>query len=142
MNNSSVPRALINRRNVPRDLVSVLPLELLLDYLAVRLNADQAANIRMEIEWFNRDTGERWAMTLENATLTYLPGAARGALTARITLGRASLAGLQADKAGLSAAFARLVAEGEIELEGDAASVTRLLGMLEEFDSMFNIVEP
>ena len=132
----------INRRNVPRDLVSVLPLELLLDYLAVRLNADEAANIRMEIEWFNRDTGERWAMTLENATLTYLPGAARGALTARITLSRASLAGLQADKAGLSAAFARLVAEGEIELEGDAASVTRLLGMLEEFDSMFNIVEP
>ncbi len=137
---NGVPKG--RRRNVSRDMVSALPLELLLDTFAVRLDAEEAAGLNMEIEWHNPDTGECWAMTLENATMTYLLGAARGTPTARVSLSRSALAALQMDKDGLAAAFSRLVADGAIKVEGDAAGVARLLGMLEEPDAMFNVVEP
>jgi len=132
----------IRRRNISRDMVAVLPLELLLDWFAVRLDAERAEGQDMQIEWFHRNTGERWAMRLEHATMTYLPGAVRGEATACVTLGAAELAALQMDSQGLPMAFERLVAEGGIQVQGDAASVARLLGMLEEFDGMFHVVEP
>jgi alkyl sulfatase BDS1-like metallo-beta-lactamase superfamily hydrolase len=134
----------LRRRNVSRDLVSVLPIELLLDYLAVRLDPERAEGVEMSVEWANPETGERWAMRLENATMTYLPGSVRGDATARVSLKRAGLAELQTDKAGMPDAFARLVAEGQIEVDGDAARVIALLRMLEEpeSESMFNVVEP
>lgn len=132
----------IRRRNISRDMVAALPLELLLDYFAVRLDAGQAEGLSMNVEWVNPDAGERWAMRLENATMTYLPGAARGAPTAKVTLGRDALAALQMDPAGLPAAFERLVDQGAIAVEGDRASIVRLLGMLEVFEPMFHVVEP
>ncbi|CAG2156467.1 alkyl/aryl-sulfatase [Cupriavidus numazuensis] len=132
----------LRRRHVSRDLVSVLPLELLLDYFAVRLNGEQADGECMEIEWRNPETGECWAMRLENATMTYLPGPARGKRTACVSLGREGLAALQAGNDGLPATFSRLAEEGVIGVEGDLAGVVRWLGMLEEFEPMFNVVEP
>jgi alkyl sulfatase BDS1-like metallo-beta-lactamase superfamily hydrolase len=81
-------------------------------------------------------------MRLENATMTYLPGAARGDRTASVSLGRDGLGALQAGNDGLPATFSRLVAEGTIQVEGDLASVVRWLGMLEDFEPMFNVVEP
>jgi alkyl sulfatase BDS1-like metallo-beta-lactamase superfamily hydrolase len=134
----------IRRRHVSRDLVSALPLELLLDYFAIRLDGEKAKDERMQIEWSNPETGERIAMRLENATLTYLPGAVRGDATAYLSLGRAGLAGLQSGSVDdkLGDIFARLVLQGDIEAHGDAESVVRLLNMLDEFDPMFNVVEP
>jgi alkyl sulfatase BDS1-like metallo-beta-lactamase superfamily hydrolase len=132
----------IKRRHVSRDLVSALPLELLLDYFAIRLNADLAQGEPMQIEWSNPESGERIAMRLENATLTYLPGAARTPATAYVSLGRAGLAGLQGGDDKLGDTFARLVEAGTITVDGDVASVVRLLNMLDEFDPMFNVVEP
>jgi alkyl sulfatase BDS1-like metallo-beta-lactamase superfamily hydrolase len=49
---------------------------------------------------------------------------------------------MQMDSQRLPAAFSRLVAEGAIKVEGDAAGVERLLGMLEQPEAMFNVVEP
>ena len=49
---------------------------------------------------------------------------------------------MQMDGAGLPKAFEHLMSEGEIQVEGDATSVVRLLGRLEEFDGMFYVVEP
>lgn len=135
-----VPR--LRRRHVSRDLVSVLPLELLIDTFAVRLDGEKAQGECMEIEWSNPDTGERIAMRLENATMTYLPGAARAEPTARVSLTRAGLTALQMGEGTLAEVFVRLVGQGAIRVEGDAECVVRLLQMLDEFDPMFNVVEP
>jgi alkyl sulfatase BDS1-like metallo-beta-lactamase superfamily hydrolase len=132
----------VRRRNISPDMVSALPLELLLDYFAVRLDAQQAEGFDVVIEWANPEAGERWAMRIENATMTYLPGAAREAPTATVSLGRAGLAGLQMDPDGMPLAFRKLQAEGKIQVEGDADAVVRLLGMLEDFPTMFHVVEP
>ena len=132
----------VKRRNISRDMLSALPLQLLLDYFAVRLDARQAEGFEVCIEWHNPDAGERWAMRVENATMTYLPGAARVQPDACVTLGRDAIAALQMDPAGLPAAFERLAAEGAIGVEGELARVLHLLRMLEVFDPMFHVVEP
>lgn len=130
------------RSNVARDLVAALPLELLLDCLAVRLDAQKADGCALGIEWFNPDTAERCAMRLENATLTYLPGAARTPPQARVSLGRDALAALQTGREGMPASFRRLLDEGQLQVEGDAGCVLALLQMLETPAGMFNVVEP
>jgi alkyl sulfatase BDS1-like metallo-beta-lactamase superfamily hydrolase len=132
----------LRRRHVSRDLVSVLPIELLLDYFAVRLDARKAGQTQMEIEWSNPETGECWAMRLENAAMTYLPGKARGTPDASVTLKRAGLAALHMGDGTLAQTFARLVESGDIALAGDLSTVLRLLDMLDEFEPMFNVVEP
>jgi alkyl sulfatase BDS1-like metallo-beta-lactamase superfamily hydrolase len=132
----------LRRRNVSRDLVSVLPIELLLDYLAVRLDGEKAQGEQMEIEWSNPETGERWAMRLENSAMTWLPGASRGKANARVALTRAGLAALQMGSGTLAETFAQLAEQGSIVVEGELPTVIRLLAMLDDFDPMFNVVEP
>lgn len=132
----------IRRRHVSRDLVSALPIELLLDYLAVRLNSEKADGMQISIEWTHADTGETWAMRLENATMTYLPGESRGKPDARLSLTRAGLAALQTGDGTLAQNLAQLVEHGTIAVEGDLAGVIKLFEMFEEFDPMFNVVEP
>lgn len=132
----------VRRRNVSRDLVGALPIELLMDSFAVRLDAQRAEGLRMDIEWHDQGAGETWAMHLGNATLTYLPGAVRGQADARVTLSRAAMAQWQTHPAGLPDAFGQLVTEGVIQVEGNADRVVELLRLLEEFDPMFNVVEP
>ena len=132
----------IRRRHVSRDLVSALPIELLLDYLAVRLNSEKADGMQISIEWTHADTGETWAMRLENATMTYLPGESRGKPDARLSLTRAGLAALQTGDGTLAQNLAQLVEQGTVAVEGDLASVIKLFEMFEEFDPMFNVVEP
>jgi len=132
----------VKRRNVSRDMLAALPLELLLDYFAVRLNAQKAAGFEVLIDWAIPDADERWAMRVQNATMTYLPGAAREQPDARVSLDRVALAALQMDPAGLPDAFERLVREGAIQVEGDVGPVLQLLGMLDVFETMFNVVEP
>ncbi|PVX70868.1 alkyl/aryl-sulfatase [Paraburkholderia unamae] len=132
----------LRRRSVSRDLVSVLPVELLLDYLAVRLDGEKAQGEEMEIEWSNPQAGECWAMRLENCAMTWLPGAARGTPDARVAFTRAGLAGLQMGAGTLAETFAELVEKGAIAVEGKLSAVLRLLDMLDDFNPMFNVVEP
>jgi alkyl sulfatase BDS1-like metallo-beta-lactamase superfamily hydrolase len=132
----------LRRRHVSRDLVAVLPIELLLDYFAVRLDGRKAQHAQMEIEWSNPDTNECWAMRLENAAMTYLPGAARGTPDAQVAFTREGLATLQMGPGTVAETFAALVEQGEIAVKGDVSAVVCLLGMLDEFDPMFNVVEP
>ncbi|MBN3853731.1 MBL fold metallo-hydrolase [Paraburkholderia sp. Ac-20340] len=132
----------LRRRNVSRDLVSVLPIELLLDYLAVRLDGEKAQGVQMNIDWSNPETGEHWAMRLENSAMTWLPGTARGKADARVALTRAGLAALQMGQGTLADTFEQLAGDGSISVEGDSGSVLKLLRMLDDFDPMFNVVEP
>jgi alkyl sulfatase BDS1-like metallo-beta-lactamase superfamily hydrolase len=58
------------------DLVSGLGLDILFDYLAIRLDPANAAGQHLRIDWTVSDTGERAALELENSTLTCRPGKA------------------------------------------------------------------
>jgi len=59
-----------------------------------------------------------------------------------VTLSRTAMAQWQTHPAGLPDAFGQLAAEGVIQVEGNADRVVQLLQLLEEFEPIFNVVEP
>ena len=130
--------ALPPRPPLSPDLISALGLEMLFDYLAIRLDPAKAAGRRWRFEWRIAETGETVTLNLENGTLTQRPGRAGVSADATIETGRAVL-----ESAVLRpAALAEAVAAGACRVTGDAAKLLALFDMFDEFRLMFDIVTP
>ncbi len=120
------------------DLLRALTIDLLFDFLAVRLNGEKAEGKSMVINWTFTDVGEKFTMNLENSALTHLAGKLAAKADAGFTLTRAALdAILLKEKT-----FPDAIKAGEIAIEGDARKLGELIGMLDEFTADFPIVEP
>ena len=61
---------------------------------------------------------------------------------ATIAVSRDRLASLLAHEDGIAAAIASGIEAGDVAVGGDVSQVHALLSMLDEFEPMFNIVEP
>ncbi|MBK4737619.1 MBL fold metallo-hydrolase [Noviherbaspirillum sp. DKR-6] len=120
------------------DIVGALTVPMFFDYLAVRLNADRAAGKTMAINWDFTDLHEKYAMTLENSALTYLPNSFHPQPSASVTLERATLTRIAA---GLLKP-ADAIKSGALRVTGDPATLGALFGMLDSFAPSFNIVTP
>jgi alkyl sulfatase BDS1-like metallo-beta-lactamase superfamily hydrolase len=104
----------------------------------VRLNGDKAEGLRLVINWRFTDVDRAYVLNLEHSALTYLANRQRAHADATVTLERAVLDRLVLRELTLAdAAERRLVA-----IEGDAAKVVELFGLLDDFTLMFPIVEP
>ncbi|HSV60183.1 MAG TPA: alkyl sulfatase dimerization domain-containing protein [Variovorax sp.] len=135
-----VPKA--KRRGISYDLLKAVPMEMFLDCLAIRLVAERAAGRSMQIAWHLHDAGEHWLLTLGNATLTYRRVDPATHADASITVTRERLAQLLGHESGIAAAIASGREKGEVRVDGDARCVADLMARLDEFDPMFNVVEP
>ena len=112
------------------ELVAGLPTDLLLDYLAVRLNPTRAAGAAIAIDITVIDRAERWNLALRNCVLACLPGH-RGAAT-QIACTRPALEALCLG-----------MAEPEVaQVTGDSAAVAALFAMFDRFNLMFDVVGP
>lgn len=108
------------------------------DYAAIRLDSDKAQGHDMVMNWQFEDLKKDYALTLRNGVLTHREGQLnpKADLTvklAKTTLDRISLRQLD---------FPTAIKEGAIKLEGDATKLSAFLGMLDSFNSQFNIVTP
>lgn len=119
-------------------VIAALNTSQLFDLLAVRLDGLKAAGRHIVIDWSFEDTGERYAMNVENGALTYRPG--RRAKGAELTLTLARTTWNAVLKGELT--YREAVDTGRIRAEGRAEALFELLGMLDTFPRMFNIVEP
>ena len=124
------------------DLLKVVPMEMFLDCLAIRLVAPRAAGQHLQIAWYLPDLDQRWLLSLDNAALTYRRTDAPVAAQAAMVVTHARLAELLGHELGIAQAIAHGIEQGEIALEGDRSKVQLLLSMLDEFEPMFNVVEP
>ena len=77
-------------------------------------------------------------LNLENSALTYVTGKQSDKADATITLARATLDAVTLRKT----TFPEAVQAGLIRIEGDAGRLVELLGMLDTFNPMFEVVEP
>ncbi|MBX9588955.1 MAG: MBL fold metallo-hydrolase [Hyphomonadaceae bacterium] len=121
-----------------RDIVRGLSLDLFFDVLGVRLNGETAEGRTIMINWVFPDSGQRYAMTLQNGALTYLAGRQAETADATITLDRATLNGIILREQALPDAMA----SGAVRVEGDPHKVAELFGLLDEFSMAFDIIEP
>jgi alkyl sulfatase BDS1-like metallo-beta-lactamase superfamily hydrolase len=120
------------------DLIRGISLDLLFDFLAVRLNADKAEGKKIAINWTFPDVGERIALHLENSALTHISGKLATNADASFTLTRGAL-----DQVLLKQrTFIDAIKAGDVTAEGDPRKLAELLAMLDEFTPDFPIMEP
>jgi alkyl sulfatase BDS1-like metallo-beta-lactamase superfamily hydrolase len=122
------------------DVVAVLPLGSFLEYLAIRVNGPRAEHLAARFDWHlvGEDQTEVQRLTLSNGALNHLPGAHGPAAHAVVTTTRAELGRVSAGRSALL----EVLDAGSLRVAGDVALFRRFVETLDEFDPMFNVVEP
>lgn len=131
------------RAPVSPDLVRAMSLDLFFDYLAVRLNGENAEGHRFVLNWIFPDGdhpagGRRYVLTLQNCALTYLAERQSEHPDATVTLGRPVLDRLVLRELTIEEAIDR----GLVAIAGDRTRVALLFALLDDFTLMFDVIEP
>ena len=112
-----------------------LPADALLDSLSVRLNGDKAGAADLSMTLAFTESGETFALTVENAVLHHTAGKVPGPT---VSLTCAILVQLVLGETTLEAA----ISSGSVSIEGPKAPLETLLSWLDRFDFWFEIVLP
>jgi len=126
------------RPPMARETLAALRTEQLWDVLGVRLNGPKAEGKHIVLNWKFTDTGESFALTLENCALTYTEGAQSENADAGFTLERGTLDEVISKQTN----FPEAVGAGKIKVAGDPMRLAELMALMDEFPRMFEIVEP
>jgi len=120
------------------DMLKAIPVDVVFDLWAVRLNADRAEGKRIVINWTFSDSGEKVALNLENSALTHLRGRLAADADAGFTLPRATFDSILLRRT----TFPNAIKAGDIKVEGAPGKLGELIAMLDEIPAEFPIVEP
>jgi alkyl sulfatase BDS1-like metallo-beta-lactamase superfamily hydrolase len=112
--------------------------EQIFDVLGVRFDPTRFAGEPTQINIEFRDLGEKHLLGIREAAIYHTPGRHSDDAAVRVVLTRASLSALVSFESTLDAA----VAEGSVEIEGDAKPFQQVLDALETRGTMFPIIEP
>jgi alkyl sulfatase BDS1-like metallo-beta-lactamase superfamily hydrolase len=123
---------------MPRETLAALRTEQLWDVLGIRLNGPKAEGKHIVLNWSFTDTGETFALNLENSALTYTEGVRAANADASFALARTTLDDVVAKQTG----FPDAVAAGKVKVAGNPMKLAELMSLMDEFPRMFEIVEP
>jgi alkyl sulfatase BDS1-like metallo-beta-lactamase superfamily hydrolase len=90
------------------------------------------------INWVFSDLSRTYVLNLEHSALTYVADRRRPDADATVTLARSVLDRLVLRELSLPDA----ITQGLVAVDGNAAKVTELFGLLDEFSLMFEVIEP
>ena len=123
---------------VTPDMLHAMPLDLVFDHMGTRLNAPRAGTARIVINWHFPDTKETAASMLSHGALTAVIGKTAAKADATVTAPRTVLEAVILKQRDISDAIQR----GDAAVDGNAARVTQLFALFDDFDAAFPIVEP
>ena len=126
--------------SISPDIVAILPFASFLEYLAIRVNGEKAQMLCAKFDWRLGDGpgAETHRLTLSNGALNHLPGSHGAAADAVVQTSRDQLGKLSAGRSALLEALAG----NELQVTGNAGLFRAFVETLDEFDPMFNVVEP
>ncbi len=113
-------------------------IDLAFDAIAVRLKAEEVADVRVTINWHFTDVDERWVLGLEHHALHATPDRQAADADVTITTTRTTFLSILAG----SATFVDAVGDGRVGVVGDLDTLRAIFEHLDEFAAGFNIVEP
>ena len=120
------------------DVVRGMNLELLFDYIALRLDHRKTDGMKAGINMVFTDLDERWALELSNSVLNNTKGRTLQNADVTLTLTRpAFLAMLLQGKK-----LPELVQAGQVKVEGNPQVLGAVFANVQTFDPYFNIVTP
>jgi alkyl sulfatase BDS1-like metallo-beta-lactamase superfamily hydrolase len=123
---------------VSPDVVRALSLDMLFDYMGVRLNGERAQGKAIVLNWQFTDTHQHYVLNLENSALSFQADAQAVQADATVTLTRATLDEISLQKTTFPAALQA----GLIVVSGNRGKLVELLGLLDAQGGMFAVVEP
>jgi alkyl sulfatase BDS1-like metallo-beta-lactamase superfamily hydrolase len=118
------------------DTIRAMTTELWLEFLAIRLDSQKAANARAVINLVTPDNGESFVVELGNATLTSIKGHQSRSPDLTVTVARRDLETVMGGKA----TFDDLLTAGKARFDGDRAVFDTLRGLLVEFAPTFDLI--
>jgi len=121
------------------DVVGAMGIDMLLDFVAIRLNGERAADAQIAITLVLSDLDERYAIEVADGVLNHVEGRDAADEQLRIVTTHAGLLGLLA---GGAEAFRDGLSSGQVTAEGDLGKLAELIGLLDEFEFWFDIVTP
>jgi alkyl sulfatase BDS1-like metallo-beta-lactamase superfamily hydrolase len=126
--------------SISPDIVAVLPFGSFLEYLAIRVNGEKAQALSAKFDWRLGDGAgaDTHRLTLSNGALNHLPGSHGTAADAVVRTSREQLGKLSAGRSALLDALDK----NELQVIGNTGLFREFLETLDEFDPMFNVVEP
>jgi len=120
------------------DSIKAMSLDLFFNYLGVRLNGEKAGGTDITLNWVFTDTREQVLLHLSNGALSHVIGRTDNSADATVTLTRSALNRFILGQSTLD----EEAQNGEITVKPDIVPLDTLLGLLDDFDLWFNIVEP
>lgn len=120
------------------DVVRGLPLELLFDFISIRLNHRKTDGQKAAIKLVFTDLNETWALELSNSVLNNTRGRVLKNPDVTLTLTRPAFLALVLQGKPL----AELIQAGQIKMEGEPKALGTVFANVENFDPNFKIVTP
>ncbi|EKE43062.1 PSdsA [Oceaniovalibus guishaninsula JLT2003] len=118
------------------DIIRSVPIEMYLDYLAMRLDHPRAADADIALNFVMPDVDETFAVEVANGVMNYRMDVQEDDAQATVTLDRATL-----DRINLQqTTFPDAIAAGDVTIEGDRDRLMAFLGLLDDFEFWFDIV--
>jgi alkyl sulfatase BDS1-like metallo-beta-lactamase superfamily hydrolase len=123
-------------RTLTPDVVRAMTTEQWLDFLGISMDPKKAAGLNYKINLVTPDNGEKFAIELENATLTNIKGFLEPSPDLTITVNRADLNRVMTGAAG----FDQLATEGKAKFDGDRTIIGKLRDLMVTFTPDFEIL--
>ncbi len=120
------------------DILRAMPLDMLFDFLGVRLDAGRAADKTVELNIEFTDTGDKYALGVENSAIHYSKGKLLDKPDASLTTTRAAFDDVILKQTTLE----KLIVAGKAKLGGDPRKFAEFVSWLDNFEFWFNIVTP
>ncbi len=120
------------------DTIRAMTVEMLLDYMGMRINGSKAAGKSIKLNWVLPDTNQKYTVELENSVLIYSDGKQLPNADATLTLPRASMDNIMLGQTTI----AKEIESGNAKVEGSQEKLNELLSLIVSFPPMFNIVTP
>jgi len=118
------------------DVIRAMSTELFLNFLGIRMDSRKAEGMRFTINLMTPDNGEKFAIELENATLTNIEGFLADDPDLTLTINRSDLEQTMMGAKTLE----DQIADGTARLAGDASVLKKLASTMVDFDPRFEIM--
>lgn len=123
---------------IPPDVIAQLPVEMFLDYLAMRVHGERAAGMSARFDWIMTDENACHRLTVSNGALNHAKGSHGDKADAVMRASRTTLA--TALRSG--GTLLQALEGGQLEVEGNGGLVAQFFACLDNFNPGFAIVEP
>lgn len=120
------------------DIIKAMPLHMVFDYLAIRLNSTKAEGKEISMNLIFPDIHEEYNLQVKNSVLNYYEGVQDPNAGVTLRMDKRTMDALTLGQLSVKQAYK----DGKIKIEGNPKEMIELFTLFDKFNMWFNIVTP